>query len=411
MNGNTAANSKITADENASPLHRPLLDAQYLKDDVIISGFPAESIEQNRKPGYLKLLLVLFGVFAVASVSYASKSCSSRVSSSSSVSTHVLRARDTAAVTSTSAAAVVATTTSAAVAAITSVAPAVDLVVLNFALTLEHLEATFYKTGLAKFNAEDFEKIGLPPTVFKTFQTIGNDEAVHVQTLQAVILAKFGVNLAVPACTYNFQTALATVQNFVTFAAILERTGVEAYDGGIHLIVENDVKNAAAAIATVEGRHSAFLDLLTIGVPAPGPFDTPLGIRPIITIASGLITKCNYTLPAVPFPVLTTTGGATVTASVKVNSTITLTSPALLAPAVNIPLFCDWAFGLQQTRTPVKIVYDAKNVTTSTCQVPAAIKQAFFSQAILFVVNANTDVLLDNDQNVIAGPATVYIKH
>ncbi|KAJ3347121.1 hypothetical protein HDU83_002370 [Entophlyctis luteolus] len=314
---------------------------------------------------------------------------------------------------STSMAMAVATGTTAAAATVT--AAAVDLTVLNFALTLENLEQ-----GLAKFTAADFQNLGLPTSVFTTFQSIAADEATHVLALQTLIQNKFGVNMAVPACTYNFQAALANAQAFITTAAVLERTGVQAYDGAAHLIAGNDVKNAAASIGSVEARHSSFLNMLTGSAPNPGPFETELGVRPIVTIAAGLITACPYTLPAAPFPSLATNLGNMPTAPVAANTAITLTitptaaniaaagSAAAATTAIqNTALFCGWAFGLSQMRTPITQV-NTNGVLTQTCTVPAAITMARFSQAVLFAVNADTDVTLDNDLNVVAGPATVF---
>ncbi|KAJ3197852.1 hypothetical protein HDU82_001351, partial [Entophlyctis luteolus] len=283
-----------------------------------------------------------------------------------------------------------------------------DLTVLNFALTLENLEATFYQQGLAKFTAADFANLGLPPAVYTTFVSIAEDEATHVLALQTTIQGLFGLNMAVPACIYNFNAALANAQAFITTAAVLERTGVQAYDGAIHLVQQNAVKNAAAAIASVEARHSSFLNLLTGSSPAPGPFETPLGVRPIVTIAAGLITSCSFALPAMPFPTLATNLGNAPTTPVAVGTAVTLTITPTAAQATaagsaaaattaiaNTALFCGWAYGIAQSRTPIT---NANGVLT--CPVPAAIQMSRFTQAVLFAVNADTDVTLDNDQNV-----------
>lgn len=73
-----------------------------------------------------------------------------------------------------------------------------DTAVLNFALTLEHLENTFYSQGLAKLNAQDFANAGFQPWVRQRFQQIANHEATHVQFLQKALGDK-----ATQPCEYN----------------------------------------------------------------------------------------------------------------------------------------------------------------------------------------------------------------
>lgn len=72
-----------------------------------------------------------------------------------------------------------------------------DIDVLNFALTLEHLENTFYAQALAKYSAKDFENDGLPPWVRGRFEQILTHEATHVQFLTAALGDK-----AVKPCEY-----------------------------------------------------------------------------------------------------------------------------------------------------------------------------------------------------------------
>ncbi|RKO91976.1 ferritin-like domain-containing protein, partial [Blyttiomyces helicus] len=167
--------------------------------------------------------------------------------------------------------------------------------VLNYALTLEHLEATFYEQSLQRFSADDFQKAGFQPGVRKQLETVVKvHEETHVTALQSTIKSLFGDGKAVPPCQYNFDTTVKDVKGFVDIAAALEKTGVSAYDGALQFVMANAVKTAAGAIATVEGRHSAVLNVIQQGMAngAPGPFDTPLGFRPVITIASQFIKSC-----------------------------------------------------------------------------------------------------------------------
>lgn len=69
---------------------------------------------------------------------------------------------------------------------------------LNFALTLEHLENAFYSQGLAKYTAQAFEEDGLPAWVYGRFVQILEHEATHVKFLTDAL----GDN-AVKACEYD----------------------------------------------------------------------------------------------------------------------------------------------------------------------------------------------------------------
>ncbi|KAJ3204888.1 hypothetical protein HDU67_009240 [Dinochytrium kinnereticum] len=313
--------------------------------------------------------------------------------------------------------------------------PNVDLDVLNFALTLEHLEAKFYEIGLTKFDDNAFRAAGLRPFVRKEFVSINNNEATHVDFLTDTINKVFGVNLAVPECVYNFDVALANVQNFVTFAAILERTGVSAYDGANHLLTNGDFLTAAASIATIEGRHSAFLNLITRQNPAFGPFDTPLGIQPIVSIAAPLIKSCPFKLPADPFQPLQVVafndevrlnGNIVVLFQVgqqvapyqaqEINTKVVIGERTVNPDQVGLNqyqnLFCNWVAGLQQFRTTIVAVSAVdragRQIMVPSCRVPNEIQD--FTQVVLFTVNANKDVSLDRPDNVVAGPATLNVR-
>lgn len=70
--------------------------------------------------------------------------------------------------------------------------------ILQFALTLEHLENAFYAGGLAKYDENDFTDGGLPDWARGRFVQIGEHEASHVQFLTAAL-----GNAAPAPCTYS----------------------------------------------------------------------------------------------------------------------------------------------------------------------------------------------------------------
>ncbi|KAF9019880.1 hypothetical protein BGZ52_003021 [Haplosporangium bisporale] len=105
----------------------------------------------------------------------------------------------------------------------------VNIGVLNYALTLEHLEAAFFKQGVAKFNASAFDAAGFNGTVRDRLIRIAEHENSHVSVLSNAITRMKGN--PVPPCNYTFP--LDNVTTFLTVAQAFENTGVSAYLGAI----------------------------------------------------------------------------------------------------------------------------------------------------------------------------------
>lgn len=149
-----------------------------------------------------------------------------------------------------------------------------DVDVLNYALTLEHLEATFYRQGLAKFATSAFTALGFQASVRDYVTRIGSDEDAHVTLLTKVVTQLGGT--PVKEATYNFPyTDLAS---FLKLGMAIENLGVAAYTGAAqYLIDSNQLLTAALTIHAVEGRHAAYLNLLNTTSPFPdalNPADT-----------------------------------------------------------------------------------------------------------------------------------------
>ena len=172
-----------------------------------------------------------------------------------------------------------------------------DVDVLNFALTLEHLEYAFYRDGLERFEERDFRRA-------KTLNGFGNrvredvrpnlidirdHEGTHVDTLSAVIEDLGGT--PVEETCYDF--GVSDADDFLGVAAVLENTGVSAYDGAINLIEDADLLTAGATIATVEARHASYLNTLTGADPFPAAFDDPKSMDEILDAAGGFIVECE----------------------------------------------------------------------------------------------------------------------
>jgi len=119
-----------------------------------------------------------------------------------------------------------------------------DTQILQYALTLEHLEATFYRQGLNRFPQSDFASAGFPSWVRDRMLQIGQHEAQHVDLLTSAL----GKD-AVAECTYTFP--YQDVKGFVGLAAVLESVGVSAYLGAASSIVDKTYLTVAGSILTV----------------------------------------------------------------------------------------------------------------------------------------------------------------
>jgi plastocyanin len=156
-----------------------------------------------------------------------------------------------------------------------------DIDVLNYALTLEHLEAAFYEMA-AQYD------LGQDPygnSINEYVELIRQHEVAHVETLTQVITDLGGQ--PVMAAQYDFGVTDAVTFRMV--AATLENVGVSAYDGAASAIQNPDLLTAAGSIAAVEARHAAYLNVVTGQNPFPGAFETPLSMQEVLDAAGPFI--------------------------------------------------------------------------------------------------------------------------
>ncbi|KAK5111141.1 hypothetical protein LTR62_005340 [Meristemomyces frigidus] len=184
---------------------------------------------------------------------------------------------------------------------------AIDITVLQFALTLEHLENVFYKQALQNFTLQDFEHAGYSADYYNDLHYIAYDEQTHVQILQGALTAN-GVTPNLP-CSYNFP--YTDVKSFITLSSVLEDVGTSAYLGAAPLITIPAYLTVAGSILATEARHTAFQRTALSEVPMPNPLQTSLDPTSVYTLAAMFITSCpssNMALPFTPFKTLTTDG-------------------------------------------------------------------------------------------------------
>ena len=127
-----------------------------------------------------------------------------------------------------------------------------DLEIVNYALTLEYLEADFYQQVLDSGEVKD-KKVG------EVAMEIAENEQEHVAALTATVEKLGGKPAAKP--TTNFDSVLEGGEKMILeTAATVENLGAAAYLGQAGRIKSKEILAAALSIHTVEARHAAVLN-------------------------------------------------------------------------------------------------------------------------------------------------------
>jgi len=137
-----------------------------------------------------------------------------------------------------------------------------DVRILNYALTLEYLEAAFYKLAVAN------QAYGTNAPLKSFAVTVAEHEAKHVQFLKGALGSK-----AIKSPGFDFGDTVTDTAKFAATAQVLEDTGVMAYLGQVGNISVKGTLAAAGTIATVEARHAAWIRFINGVTPAPSTFD------------------------------------------------------------------------------------------------------------------------------------------
>jgi serine-rich repeat adhesion-like glycoprotein len=145
-----------------------------------------------------------------------------------------------------------------------------DVDILNFALTLEYLESTFYEEAKTKVKASGELK--------SLLSLLASDEKQHVEALEGTIKKLGGKPVAKP--TFNFE--YSGTSGFLKLAETFENVGVGAYNGAAPGIKSKEVLAAAGSIVQVEARHAAAIALQNGMEPAPEAFDKALEEKEVL---------------------------------------------------------------------------------------------------------------------------------
>lgn len=155
-----------------------------------------------------------------------------------------------------------------------------DVDILNFALTLEFLEAAFYDQALTKVS-------GLAGDVKEIATTLRDNENEHVDALTATIKDLGGTPVKAPGV--DFGKSFADEASFLKTAQTFEDLGVSAYNGAAPDIESKEVLAAAGGIVQVEARHAAAIRFLRGEDITPAAFDEALKMQEVLDAAQPFI--------------------------------------------------------------------------------------------------------------------------
>ena len=147
-----------------------------------------------------------------------------------------------------------------------------DVEILNFALTLEYLEAAFYQQAI--------QEVQLRGDQAELVDLISKDENAHVEALKGAVTDLGGTPAEVPGV--DFGDAFASTDSFLELAQTFEDTGVSAYNGAGPALKSKELLATAGSIVQVEARHAAAIRLQRGESPSPVAFDETLDMDEVL---------------------------------------------------------------------------------------------------------------------------------
>jgi rubrerythrin len=149
-----------------------------------------------------------------------------------------------------------------------------DLEIVQYALTLEHLETDFYNAVIDSGVVKDM-------ALAETAKMIRDNEQEHVDALTGTV-KQLGGKPQRPKT--NFDSVLEGGEKMVLeTAATVENLGAAAYLGQAGRIKSKEILAAALAIHSVEGRHAAALNSVVGKTIVPdGAFAKPASMEEVL---------------------------------------------------------------------------------------------------------------------------------
>ncbi len=153
----------------------------------------------------------------------------------------------------------------------------VDKAILNYALSLEYLQAAFYS------EAERLKT--LKGETARQARTVGAHERAHVKALKGVLGRD-----AIKKPSFNFRGVTESPRSFRRTAVAFEDLSVAAYAGQAPRIQSKPYLVAALGILSVEARHASWIRRLADQQPAARAFDEPQSRTEVI----GLVRETRF---------------------------------------------------------------------------------------------------------------------
>ncbi len=151
--------------------------------------------------------------------------------------------------------------------------PSGDVTILNFALALEYLQASFYTEA---------ERIGaLHGALAHQAHVVGAHERDHVRAFKAQL-----GSAAIKQPHFDFRGVTENPSAFRSTAVAFEDLATAAYKEQAPKITSRAILAAALAIHSVEARHAAWIRRLAGFLPAAKAFDEPLDDRRVVDIVN-----------------------------------------------------------------------------------------------------------------------------